>query len=156
MAVRGIEVTTASEYVPRWVELWPAFDTRPVRMLNGEAPVEQAERSPVSWSGRIQAKDAGTAEMPIGWFPGWEVRVDGAAVATEPAKSTGLIHFALPAGEHTIEARLTRTAPRLVGDWLSLLSLAALVIAAIPRRKPAEPPPAAKTEPKPHAKAKRR
>ena len=156
LAVRGIDVTTASEYVPRWVEVWPAFDTRPVRMLSGEAPVEQTERSPVSSSVRVQAKDSGTAEMPIAWFPGWEVRVDGEPVATEPAKPTGLIRFTLPAGEHTVEARLTRTSPRLVGDILSLLSLAALVVAAVPRRKLAKPQPVVKTELKRHAKAKRR
>jgi hypothetical protein len=131
LALRGIEVTTAAEYAPRWMEAWPDYDARPARMITGQAKIQQDARTPVSWSGRFQAQGAGTAEMALAFFPGWEVRVDGLPVPVEPAKPTGLIRFQIPAGEHRVEARWTRTPPRLWGDGLSLLSLAVLAAVSI-------------------------
>ncbi len=131
MAARGIEVTTASEYVPRWVRIWPAYDPRPLRVLGGEAIIAQSRSTPVSWSGRLQVKSAGTAELPIAWFPGWQVRIDGAPVETAPATPTGLIRFQIPAGEHTVDAAWTLTTPRFLGDGISLLSLAAFLVSAV-------------------------
>jgi hypothetical protein len=131
LALRGIEVTTAAEYVPRWMEAWPAYDPRPARMITGQAEIRQDARTPVSWAGRFQTQGAGAAEMPIAFFPGWEVRVDGLPVPVEPARPTGLIRFQVPAGEHRVVALWTRTPPRLWGDGLSLLSLAVLAVMAL-------------------------
>jgi hypothetical protein len=135
LATRGVEVTTAYEYVPRWVELWPMYDPRPVRLTEGEAMFQQSQRTPVSWSGRLQSRTGGTAEMPIAWFPGWEVRVDGQPVRAQPAKPTGLLRFQVPPGDHAIEAEWTRTSARWIGDELSLLSLVILIVAAGRRRR---------------------
>ncbi|HEX6894262.1 MAG TPA: glycosyltransferase family 39 protein, partial [Bryobacteraceae bacterium] len=136
IATRGIEVTTAAEYVPRWVKVWPAYDPRPARILNGDVVVQEVRRAPTSWSVHIQTKSGGTAEMPISWFPGWEVRVDGKIVETQPADPTGLIRFQVPAGDHVLQAAWTRTPARWLGDGLTLLSLVALAIVATRSRRP--------------------
>ncbi len=134
--MRGIEVTTAAEYVPRWVKSWPAYDPRPARIPGGEAVVWQGRRTAVSWSGRIRTAAGGTAEMPIAWFPGWVVRIDGVPVPTQPADPTGLIRFRVPAGEHALDAEWTRTPPRRLADGISLLSLAILLVVAIRSVRP--------------------
>ena len=136
IAMRGIEVTTAAEYVPRWVKTWPAYDPRPARIPGGEVVVWQGRLTPVSWSGRIRTAAGGTAEMPIAWFPGWVVRIDGSPVSTQPADPTGLIRFRVPAGEHTLDAEWTRTPPRRLADGISLLSLGILLVLAIRTVRP--------------------
>jgi hypothetical protein len=74
---------------------------------------------------------AGAFELAIAYFPGWEVRVDGAPVANYPAASTGLIRFALRARDRAIAAEWKRTAPRWAGELLSFLAL--LVLASVLR-----------------------
>jgi len=131
IGARGVEVTTASEYAPRWVELWPAYDPRAVRLGPNEAVVREESRTPVSWSGQIEAQHATTTQTSFAWFPGWEVRIDGRAVEAGPVKSTGLLQFPMPAGAHHVEIAWKRTTPRLLADLLSLVSLAILVAALV-------------------------
>jgi hypothetical protein len=134
LAITGFEPTTASEFVPVWVKIWPAYDERPVRLLDSAGEVRELARTPVAWAGEIRAAAAGTAEMQIAWFPGWEVRVDGQPVSAGPAPGTGLIRFWIPAGEHSVEASWKRTAVRRWADGLSLVSLAVLLGVGIRRR----------------------
>jgi hypothetical protein len=128
IALRGVEVTTAAEYTPRWMEARPSYDPRPIRVVSGEAEVQQSERTPVNWSGIVKAPASWTAEFSTAWFPGWEVRLDGTPVPTAPARPSGLIRFEVPAGEHQIELVWTRTTTRRVADVISLVSLLALAL----------------------------
>ena len=129
IASRGVEVTTAAEYTPRWTEEKPAYDPRPIRVASGEAEVQQSERTPVNWSGNVKAATPWTAEFSTAWFPGWEARIDGTPVPTTAARPSGLIRVAVPAGEHQVELAWTRTTTRLVADIVSLASLLALAFA---------------------------
>jgi hypothetical protein len=64
--------------------------------------------------------------IPRASFPGWQYWVDG-----NPAEARivgGLPVFAMPAGAHTIEFRLTDTPVRRAGNGISLVSMVALAI----------------------------
>ena len=63
-------------------------------------------------------------------FPGWAARVDGARVPIAAEDPTGLITFAVPAGEHTVEVRWGATPLRLGLVSLSVLSLLGVVVVA--------------------------
>jgi len=141
IASRGVEVTTAAEYTPRWTEEKPAYDPRPIRVASGEAEVQQSERTPVNWSGNVKAATPWTAEFSIAWFPGWEARIDGTPVPTAPARPTGLIRIDVPAGEHQVEIVWTRTTTRRVADIVSLAALLALALAVKRRQASDEPSP---------------
>ena len=129
IAARGLEATTASEYAPRWMEVMPDYSESPMRIVAGSgAEIQELRRSPVSWSGRIHSNGLGVAQLSIAWFPGWEVRIDGAPSAAGPAERTGLIRFDIPPGTHTVEAVWRRTGPRLLGDALTLAALAVVLV----------------------------
>lgn len=128
LASRGIEVTSASEYVPRWVKVWPTYDPHMIHFVGGNADVQQTVHKVASWAGAIRSEQALTAELSIAWFPGWQVRIDDKPVTTSPAESTGLIRFEIPAGTHRVEAVWERTNPRRLGAAISLLSLFAVVV----------------------------
>ena len=65
-------------------------------------------------------RTAGVVEFGIAYFPGWEARVDGAAVAMEPALATGLIRVAMGAGDHKLSVEWRRTGDRWAGELISL------------------------------------
>jgi hypothetical protein len=141
LAARGVEATTAFEYVPRWVIAWP-IPFQGVRIVSGSASTNQTSRTVISWSGDVNATTPVTAELFITWFPGWTVLVDDHPVAAGPAETTGLIRFDIPAGSHHIEAVWKRTAPRWIGDlvsWLSLLTLAVMFLFYWRKPKPTHP-----------------
>jgi hypothetical protein len=63
------------------------------------------------------------ADEPVFYFPSWEVRCDGAPVATYPAPATGLLAYK---GEGCMR-QLVLTAPERYGMALSLSGLLALL-----------------------------
>jgi hypothetical protein len=119
LAQSGFETTTSGELRPRWMQTVPPFGER-LRLISGEGEVHGLQ---------ARIPSAATAELRIAYFPGWAVRVDGAPVSIYPAESTGLIRFALGAGDHTVAAEWQRTWPRWAGEALSLLALLVLAVA---------------------------
>ena len=141
LSARGVEATTAFEYVPRWVIAWP-IPFQGVRIITGSAQAKQTGRAVTSWSGDVNAATPVTAELFITWFPGWMVLVDGHRVPSAPAELTGLIRFDIPPGTHQVEAIWKRTAPRWIGDsvsWLSLLTLAVMFLVHWRKPQPTRP-----------------
>ena len=124
IAARGVEVTTAREYAPRWMLEAPPHHARRPAVISGAAKIRPSRHAPDAWTGTVRAAAPSLLEMPTVWFPGWRVRMDGREVAATIAERTGLIRVTVPPGGHEIEARFTRSAPRRIGDVLSALSLA--------------------------------
>ena len=98
----------------------PPFAADRLRLISGKGEVHGL---------RANLRTAATAELAIAYFPGWDVRANGALVPIGPAASTGLIRFALPPGDYTIDAQFTRTTPRWGGEAISLLALLWLLVA---------------------------
>lgn len=130
LASDGINVSTASEYVPRWVVLWPKYSPDMLRVVSGDASAIQDFRSADDWEGKIRSEKSATAELSVAWFPGWQVRIDGHAVSAVPNQQTGLIRFEVPPGDHRIAVRWTRTWPRALGATLSIISMLVLLALA--------------------------
>jgi hypothetical protein len=129
LATSGFETTTSGEFMPRWMQTLPPFQSQRARVVAGEGNIREQSGTPFSWSGAVKNRIASTAELSFAYFPGWEVRVDGNAVAAYPAESTGLIRFPVPPGEHSITAEWKRTPPRYLGDAISLLSVMVCILA---------------------------
>lgn len=128
LASRGLELTTAGEYTPRWVQAPAVFDPRTARVIEGDADVQQTGRTPVSWSAQVTARKASVIQVALSYFPGWQVRVDGMAEEGRPAAPSGQIRFDVPPGDHRVEVQWVRTGAVWLGDGISLLALAALVV----------------------------
>jgi hypothetical protein len=129
LATSGFETTSSGELMPRWMQTMPPFEIQRARIVAGDGILREQSRTPFSWSGVARNQTAATVELAIAYFPGWEVRVDGVAVAVSPVQPTGLMRFPLAPGEHSIIAEWTRTPPRYMGELLSLLSLLICMVA---------------------------
>ena len=141
IAARGLEVTTAREYVPRWVLATPERMMPAALVTLGDAQVRQTGRTPVSWSGTVVAKQPSSITLATFWFPGWKTMLDGREVETEPALATGQIRLKVPAGEHRVEVVWERTGIVWLADAISVVSVAAFfVLAFVFRREKTEGP----------------
>jgi uncharacterized membrane protein YfhO len=130
----GFETTTMGEVSPRWMPAPPPFDPRP-KIAPADARVSERWRDAVSWTGEIHAKSAVRVWLPIAYYPGWTVRVDGHPVAAAPAQGVGMLEFEAAAGDHLVQASFGRSADRLVAEAISLAGLIALIVLARWRRK---------------------
>jgi hypothetical protein len=129
-AARGFESTTLGEVTPRWMTAVPPYEPRAAAVVSGDAATQEIGRTPFSWSGRVQARTESRVRMSIAYYPGWSVRVDGRPTAAIPAPGSGLVEFAVAAGDHAVEVSWGRSPARRLGEGISLLALA--LVALVP------------------------
>jgi len=134
IAARGTEARDDRVYEPRWMEVLPKYQPQRAAFVSGNGEVLPGERNPVRWSGSVQAQTPSVLEMSIVYFPGWQVWMDGQEIRVQRAPQTGLLRFAIPAGDHHVEVHFTRTAPRWIGEGISVLSLVLLLTLVLRNR----------------------
>ena len=66
-------------------------------------------------------------EIPITYFPGWEVYSNGQKISQEDPSKHGLIRVRLPEGTYKIQLNFSNTPVRAIGNIISLLSIFVVV-----------------------------
>ena len=118
---KGVELT--KDYFPIWVKNeQPDYFGSP-RATYGEIEVKDFVIKTGKAKGSINVLSDSEIEVPITYFPGWEVEANGKIVELAEPSIQGLISFKLPKGEYEIEARLKNTPVRTIGNMLSVISL---------------------------------
>jgi hypothetical protein len=82
-----------------------------------------------SAGGVIRADGPATVRIHLYYFPGWQVRMDGALVEARVSDPHGLIEIDVPAGEHRIDVTMGSTPPRRAGtttSWATVVLLLGL------------------------------
>ena len=137
-------VDPEGSYFPVWVEEYPTDLTLAEAWMRDEVParldaaalpegtrVLAADYAPLRATLELDAPEAFTARWLGLYYPGWHVRVDGAAVAAQPEARTGLLTFPVPAGRSAIEVAWGSTPSRTVLTIISataVLALAAILV----------------------------
>lgn len=113
------------EYRPRWVtpEYLPQRKEAMVTET-GEAKIETQEVRSNRQKFQVEAKKKSLLRLNTIYYPGWRLFVDGEEKEIEIAPSTGLVQFSLPAGNHEVMFKFGRTWDRMIGEIISLFSLA--------------------------------
>jgi len=119
----SVDSKLPKDYLPVWVKVISQEKiTEPV-VLAGEAQISDFElvgtRAKLS---AVSSKGA-TIEIPVTFFPGWRVSINGRKVAVRSGDDLGLLAFDLPAGKSEVEIRFGSTPIRTVSDIVSLASL---------------------------------
>lgn len=107
-------------------------------ILSGQGTVISHYSRGHSFGGVVEMATAGAVQMRVYYFPGWQVRVDGAPVTHRLSPPDGLIEFDVPPGRHIVDMRMGSTPPRTAGMAISaatLLLLGGLVLVARRSRK---------------------
>ena len=123
IARRGVSVTTREEYEPRSVLSRPAYQADKLRAINGDAKISLLVRKPGSWTAEVNASQESVLQANLFYFPGWTARVDGNDIPIQVSPQTGEIQAKVPAGEHRLNLKLRRTAPRFFGEVISAIAL---------------------------------
>ena len=63
-----------------------------------------------------------SVQIPVMYFPGWRVIVDGFLVDSKPTGDYGVITISLPKGKHMVQGRFVNTPVRTLGNTLSVIS----------------------------------
>ncbi|MEZ4593921.1 MAG: hypothetical protein R3D55_22675 [Chloroflexota bacterium] len=107
-------------YTSNWLNTGQRWQLTP---LSGEllsADLAEQRTSYQQW--QVETAVPSTLIFPTLYWPGWQAQVDGDLVAIRPSLGSGLIELDVPAGGHTVELRLGRTAVRLWAEIGSLLA----------------------------------
>jgi hypothetical protein len=122
------------DYLPIYAKLPPPSRAPDEpEILDGKAKFLSYKKGSNYQIGEVEVSQAATVRLPLFDFPGMEAKIDGVKVVHRnddcrgQIYCLGLITFQVPAGRHTIEARLTKTPARRAGDWLSLASLGIVI-----------------------------
>jgi len=118
------------DYLPIYAEFPPA-QRAPVepQIVEGNADVISG-KSGTNWQKWMinVSSDSALVRLSLFDFPGWKVWVDSEEVSINHDNKLGLITFSLSRGENEIEARLTDTPIRSVGNLASIVSLVAIPV----------------------------
>ncbi|OGE72420.1 hypothetical protein A3H40_04210 [Candidatus Daviesbacteria bacterium RIFCSPLOWO2_02_FULL_38_15] len=124
MMHKGVDLT--KDYLPIWVKTVDGEGFDVPRADKGVIKVSHIGRRTNALDFSINVISDSMIEIPITYFPGWEVRANNAVVTQSSPSKMGLIRFELPKGNYQIEIKLQDTPIRVIGNMISLLS--ALVV----------------------------
>ncbi len=144
-----IGTTTVGEYLPVWVQKLPdtAADRETLknsgsvaRYAAPGAQVQPGPAQPVGATFSVQAAQPVTFVYRTFYFPGWRAALDGQPAPLTITVPEGLMAVAVPAGAHTLTFSFGTTLPRVAGDAMTVVGLAALAAWLAWRRKDITPP----------------
>lgn len=122
---QGVDLT--KDYFPIWVRNERVEYFGSPRAISGRIEVFDFEIKTAKACGSINVLSDAQIEMPITYFPGWEVKANGQVVNLSQPSIQGLITFGLPKGEYQIDLALKDTPVRMIGNTLSIFTLLLLV-----------------------------
>ncbi|MDP3758588.1 MAG: hypothetical protein Q8Q86_02615 [Candidatus Daviesbacteria bacterium] len=122
MMHKGVDLT--KDYLPIWTENTDGERFDEPRADKGEISVLNLKRSSTSLSFSTDVLSDSLIELPLSYFPGWQVKADSQDVTLLPPSKTGLIRFELPEGKYKVKVELLDTPIRTAGNIISLVSIA--------------------------------
>lgn len=125
--------TVGDEYMPRWVREKPK--ERPIKKLEffeGRGTITLQSSSTRKVEATVIAKERSVVRLNTIFYPGWGVELDNSPTAISYRNPRGIMHIAVPAGEHHMIAEFRETLPRFFADTISVVSgVIAVVFAAV-------------------------
>jgi hypothetical protein len=123
LAAKGINTTTHEEFEPRWAHVRPPYSPQPLTGIDSQIQVSVISNLTARRQFEVTAAAPTMVESSTFYYPGWEVRVDGAPAAITPHPTRGTMQFAVPAGRHAVAMTLHPTTVRRRALLVSLATL---------------------------------
>jgi len=129
--VDGTGYEGTDEYVPAGDDAYELNKTLPRISDASGAPVqsEMLAWGPTEKHFTVYAAAPQNVTVRLFSYPAWKVVVNGKPITTQKTDVTGLIVIPIAAGGSDVRIHFRRTIDRLLGNILSLISLAVLVVA---------------------------
>lgn len=128
----GTDLT--KDYFPIWVKIDRVEYFGTPRAVTGQIEVSDFVRKTNRAEGLINVLSDSKIEMPITYFPGWQVLANGIVQKLSEPSIQGLITFGLPKGSYIINLELKDTPVRMMGNIISIISILIAVVFLRPNR----------------------
>jgi hypothetical protein len=128
---------------PKWVDInkaWIGKGTKGhIEVLNGNAEIAEVHRSIEKHEYVVQVKSKVVIKENTYYFPGWKVLVDEkeTKIDFKNKQYPGVITFNLDKGLHKVELVFTDTIDRMIGKWISgvtIITLGCVIFFRLVRR----------------------
>lgn len=123
------------DYLPKTSKMAPkdkAFDAP--QIIEGNGLVENYTKGSDRFSFDAEIYNKSKVEIPVIYFPGWIVILDGKIIPTEIHGDYGTILVTIDQGKYNIQGRFTDTTVRRLGNIISLLSWGVIFVIEIAAR----------------------
>lgn len=130
---KGVDLT--KDYLPIWVASVDGDRFDIPRTEKGEMKVSNFERNSTKANFTADVLSPSLIEVPVTYFPGWQVWANDNVVLQDPPSKMGLIRFELPQGQNRVKIEFTNTPIRTLGNTISLVSLLTVAIMLSVRKK---------------------
>ena len=94
---------------------------------SGQAEVSGYVNRSNSWLFLVDVKSDALVEIPVYYFPGWVVKVNGKTYPYTYKNYTGRIAVNLAQGKYTVEGRFMNTPLRTIANSLTVINLLAFI-----------------------------
>jgi uncharacterized membrane protein len=135
IAQYNVVAATFDTFEPRWVQVRPTHTGGRIGVSRGSITATIGERRPDRFVALVRAATASDLELPLAYFPGWHVRIDGVEQPVDTPTAMGRMRVSVGPGDHRIEASFERTPIRWIADLSSLAALVGLAGAVVGRRR---------------------
>ncbi len=117
------------DYLPKTAQVAPqALAFEKPKIIEGDLNVGNFNKSSDSFSFDVDVYTPASVEVPVMYFPGWKVYVDGREAEIGVHGVHGLIKISLINGQHDVYGKFTNTPVRSFANTLSIISFAILVL----------------------------
>lgn len=120
------------DYLPKTAKFAPeslAFE-KP-KSIEGDLTVGQFSKTSDSFSFDVDVYTPSSVEVPVMYFPGWVVYVDGRMVKPEVHGDNGLIKVTFTEGQHQVFGEFADTPIRKAANMVSLLSFGVFLVVIV-------------------------
>lgn len=119
------------DYLPKTAPIAPKEEAFSVpRISSGSGEIKNYSKRSNSFFFDANIFQPAEVRVPVMYFPGWIVINGGKVIPDYPSGNYGVITFTLPKGQYIIQGRFTNTWPRTLGNALTVISAAILLIGA--------------------------
>ena len=116
------------DYLPKTaLEPREAAPTEPI-VVSGEAKISNFVNKSNRWKFNVEVFKGSQIEIPVYYFPNWEVKVNGKKYPFTHDNILGRISVSLKEGSYEVTGRFKNTPIRTLSNMISLVSVVALIL----------------------------
>lgn len=123
---QGVDLT--KDYLPIWVTTTDGKRFDSPRVEKGEIAVSNLRQKSTQLEFGTDVVSNSLIEVPVTYFPGWEVFANGQLLPQYAPSKMGLIRFELPKGRYSIKIEFKNTPVRTAGNMISIFSVLIILV----------------------------
>lgn len=118
--VYAVDDKVPKDYLPIWVGKMGDFKKDEVLILEGDATITNFKTNNLTLSFEADVRNESIVQLPVTYFPGWNVRVNNAVGVNITPNDYGLITFNLAKGKYPVLIRFLDTPIRFFSNTITL------------------------------------